>query len=173
MKHKFLKIFAAAALCLLSACGDDESSEPTLEEKCATGLNEDCLIGTWQLIAMQNAADAYFTFIDFSTAPGVLTIEEGGNFTYTYSSYIGSNMVEDCRTNYGFDKGTWSIDAATNTITFNFRIGEQCNQGPHTATAKLDVQNLQLLPPIFQTSEDVTPGYVPAELLRRLVIVEQ
>lgn len=171
MKHKFLKIFAAAALCLLSACSDDESSEPTLEEKCATGLNEDCLIGTWQLIAMQNAADAYFTFIDFSTAPGVLTIEEGGNFTYVYSSYIGSNMVEACGGK--FDKGTWAIDEATQSITFNFRIGEMCNQGAHTTTAKLDAQNLQLYTPIFQTSEDVTPGYVPAELLRRLVIVEQ
>lgn len=171
MKNKFLTILTAAALCFLSACSDDESKEKTIEEKCATGLNEDCLVGTWQLIAMQNAADAYFTFIDFSTAPGVLTIEEGGNFTYVYSSYIGSNMVEACGGK--FDKGTWAIDAATQTITFNFRVGEMCNQGSKTTKAVLDVQHLQLSTPVFQTSEDITPGFMPTELLKRVVIVEQ
>ena len=53
MKKIFLTVIAAASLCFLSACSEDES-EPTLEELCATGLNEDCLVGTWNLKGIES-----------------------------------------------------------------------------------------------------------------------
>ena len=50
MKQKILVLAVMASVCLLGACSDDASADPTRAELCQGGLSFDCLAdGTWQM----------------------------------------------------------------------------------------------------------------------------
>ena len=88
MKKMYLVPFVAAlgAACLLSACGDS-SSNPTKKaksEECALGASAECLVGTWSLVGLANAANEnqIIPNFDYSTGPGKLTFTEDGKFEF-------------------------------------------------------------------------------------------
>ena len=91
MKKIFLTAIAAASLCFLSACSDDES-EPTLEELCAAGLNEDCLVGTWNLNGIETM-DGSQVWHNYGTAPSTLVITDDGKFEFTFTTSNVSEMA--------------------------------------------------------------------------------
>ena len=89
MKKIFLSIVVAASFGFFTACSEDES-EPTLEELCATGLNEDCLVGTWNLKGIESL-DKSQTYTDFTPAPTVLEFtkdKDNKSFTVTFTVLV-------------------------------------------------------------------------------------
>jgi len=113
MKKVILSAIAAASICLFSACSSDES-EPTLAEKCANGLNEDCLVGTWTLKNIQSL-DGKSVYFDHSSAPGTLIITEDGNFDFTYTTTTDAGISEMAAGGCAGTKvyGKWTVTGAS------------------------------------------------------------
>jgi len=162
------KIFAASILSLsliFCACGSEEEKE-SLSDKCRKGDDSACLVGTWQMLAIQDAAVDYNMVVDFSTGPGQLVINEDGTFTYTYATAVSSLMAADCG---GLnDSGKWTYNAETKTISIKFTVGEQCNSNPTSATVKVNETDLTFGKQVFQTSEDIFGASQPVEYFRRV-----
>ena len=164
------KIFAASILSLsliFGACGSDDEEE-SLADKCRNGDDASCLIGTWNLLALQDATLDYSIVVDFSTGPGRLVINDDGTFVYTYASAASSLMSKDCG---GLkDTGKWTYDAATKTINIKFTVGEQCNSSPTYAVVKVNETEMSFNRQVFQTSEDLPKGQTYIEYFQRVNI---
>lgn len=167
MKKKIFTILAICAMSFLCACSEDKTEE-TLEDKCQSGDDAACLVGTWQLLSIQDAAAEYYVIVDYQTGPGRLVINEDGTFTYTYATSVGSFMYMDCGGKN--DSGKWTYDNATKTISIKFTVGEQCNSSPTSAVVKVNSNELTFNKQVFQTSEDIRPGAQPIEYYRRILI---
>ena len=165
------KLFAASILSLsliFCACGSDEEEE-TLSDKCRKGDDSACLVGTWNMYAIQDAAADYNVVVDFTTGPGRLVINEDGTFTYTYATAVSSLMAASCG---GLnDSGKWSYDKEAKTITIKFTVGEQCNPSP-TITTKVKVSetDMTLSGKVFQPNEDFFGATQPVEYYQRVAI---
>ena len=76
MKKSFFAVVAAGvcATALLVGCGDSSSSpSKSRVQKCANGLTDECLIGTWNmegLVNMQAMPHAVRPAFDYASAPG-------------------------------------------------------------------------------------------------------
>lgn len=107
MKKIIMTAIAAASVCLLAACGSEES-EPSRAEMCAKGLNEDCLVGQWNLQTIQSK-DGNQVFTDFSSNPSTLEFTKDGkfHFVYTTNASLSEMAANGCggTSNYG----TWTI----------------------------------------------------------------
>ena len=166
------KLFAASILAVafaICACSSDEEEE-SLADKCKGGDDASCLIGTWQMLAIQDAAFDYNMVVDFSTGPGTLVINEDGTFTYTYATAVSSLMAADCG---GLnDNGKWTYNAETKMISIKFTVGEQCNSSPTTAAVKVNATDMTFDKQVIQTSEDVFSATKPIEYYKRVGILE-
>lgn len=169
MKNKILALLAIAAMSLTCACSEDESEE-SLDEKCQKGEAEACLVGSWQMMAIQDAAADYYIIVDLHDGPGLLELNEDYSFKYTYATSLASLMGNDCGGK--FDSGKWSFDAATSTISFKFTVGEQCNSNPTSAVVKVNANELTFNKQVFQTSEDIRIGAQPIEYYKRIVTAQ-
>ena len=162
------KIFAASIMSLaflFCACSSDEEEE-SLSDKCRKGDESACLVGTWQMLAIQDAAAGYNMVVDYSTGPGQLVINEDGTFTYTYATAVSSLMASSCG---GLnDNGQWTYNAETKTISIKFTVGEQCNSNPTTATVKVNETDMTFGKQVFQTSEDIFGAGQPVEYYKRV-----
>lgn len=168
MKNFILTIFAISAMCLTCACGDDESEE-TLDDKCQSGDTKSCLVGTWQMLAIQDAAAEYYVIVDLHDGPGKLVLNEDGSFTYTYATSFNSLTYQSCGGKN--DSGKWSYDEATQTATFKFTVGEQCNPNSTiSAVVKLNNNELTFNKQVFQTSEDIRIGAQPIEYYKKVIV---
>lgn len=128
MNKKILAMAAISSLCLFAACSDDSESDPSRAELCATGLTEECLIGTWNL----NGAYSV-TFIDgvvnsainpdynYSVNPSKLEFAEDKSFTYTMSSVAKPSCVDRSD---GKVFGEWSVSGTT--LTLRSQMGNTC-----------------------------------------------
>lgn len=165
MKNKLFAISAFAAMTITCACGDDNTEE-TLSEKCHHGNDAACLIGLWELQAIQDAAHGYNVAVDFSTGPGKLEIYENGDFKYTYATAVTSLMYLDCGNL--FDTGKWTYNDENKTISIKFTVGEQCNSDPTSAVVKVNAYEMTFDKQVFQTSEDISSGTQPVEYFKRI-----
>lgn len=149
MKKIFLTAIAAASLCLFTACSEDES-EPTLEEVCAAGLNEDCLVGTWQLNAIESL-DASQKWEDFGASPSTLVFTDDGKFEFTFTTSNASLMAANgCGGTKSY--GNWSITGASLKITMGRSDCHITNQS-YTITPKLTVTDLNLNKVVFHEND--------------------
>lgn len=149
MKKIFLTAIAVASLSLLTACGDTES-EPTLEELCATGLNGDCLVGTWHLNAIESL-DASQKWEDFGAAPSTLIITEDGKFEFTFTTSNASIMAANgCGGTKTY--GEWTINGASLKLKMG-RSDCLITGQSYTITPKLTVQDLNLNKVVFHEND--------------------
>lgn len=168
MKKFFLTAIAAASLCFLSACSEDES-EPTLEELCAAGLNEDCLVGTWNLNGIETM-DGSQVWHNYGTAPSTLVITDDGKFEFTFTT---SNVSEMASSGCGGTKtyGSWEILGASLKI----KIGRSdclITGQSYTLTPTLSVTNLNLNKVVFHEN-DMTDALTKANSTENFVRVMQ
>jgi len=147
---KIMMTAIAASVCLLAACGSEES-EPTREEMCAKGLNAECLVGNWNLQTIQTK-DASQIYTDFSSAPSTLAITDDGkfHFVFTTSASLSEMAANGCG---GTDVyGTWEIAGAT----LKLKIGRtDCltTGQSYTLTPTLSVHHLNLNTVVFHAND--------------------
>ena len=86
MKKMYLVPFAAAfALATLAACGDSSSDpKPSKAEECSKGLTPECLVGSWSLVGIANAANnnEIIPNFDYAAGPGKLIFTDDGKFEF-------------------------------------------------------------------------------------------
>ena len=168
MKKIFLSVIVAASFGLFTACSSDES-EPTLEELCATGLNEDCLVGTWNLNGIENHEGTQ-TYFNFAPTPSTLNITNDGKFEFTFTT---SNASEMAASGCGGTKtyGTWEIAGASLKI----KIGRSdclITGQSYTLTPTLNVTTLDLNKVVFHEN-DMTDALTKANSTEHFVRVVQ
>ena len=152
MKKIFLTAIAAASLCFLSACSDDP--EPTIAEKCSGGLSEDCLVGTWNLKAIQTLGDetTAITYVDFGATPSTLVFTDDGKFEFTYTTNATvSEMAGDgCGGTKSY--GSWEIAG----VTLKIKIGRtDCQETgrSYTVTPTITPTSLNLNMLLFHEND--------------------
>ena len=168
MKRIILSVIAAAGLSFFTACSEDES-EPTLEELCATGLNEGCLVGTWNLNGIENHEGTQ-TYFSFATSPSTLIITEDGKFEFTFTT---SNASEMAANGCGGTKtyGTWEIAGASLKLKMG-RSDCLITGQSYTLTPTLNVTTLDLNKVVFHEN-DMTDALVKANSTEHFVRVVQ
>lgn len=115
MKQKILVLAAMASVCLLGACSDDASADPTRGELCQGGLSFDCLAdGTWQMDGATEITDFSGDTLrtiskdhNFATSPASIVFGGNGKFTFTYPAQ--SAMQATCYETGGKTYGSWSV----------------------------------------------------------------
>ena len=117
MKKIILTAVAAASLCILSACSSDEP-EPTMAEKCANGLSEDCLVGNWNLQAVKTL-DLSAVHIDFGTTPSTLEFTKDGKFHFVFTTDPHKSEMAGNGCGGTNVYGNWEI----NNMTLKLKIG--------------------------------------------------
>ena len=128
MKQKILVLAAMASVCLLGACSDDASADPTRGELCHGGLSFDCLAdGTWKMDGATEvteiAGDTLRTIYkdhNFGLTPATLHFEGNGKFTFTYPPQ--SAMLASCYE--AKTSGTWSVSGKI--LTLKTTVGNSC-----------------------------------------------
>ena len=116
MKKIILNVLAVSSLCLFAACAGDDA-EPTRGEMCAKGLNEDCLVGKWNLKSIQSK-DGSQIWMDFGATPSTLEFTDDGKFHFIYTTGNFSQMANDgCGGTSTY--GDWTIAGST----LNLKIG--------------------------------------------------
>lgn len=161
------KIFAASIMSLallFGACSSDEEEE-SLADKCKGGDDASCLIGTWQGLAIQDAALNYNVVIDFTTGPGTLIINEDGTFTYTFATAVSSMRYTTCGGMQ--NSGKWTFDSATKTFSIKGIVGEPCTEAA-SAIVRANATDLTFSKPIFQIGEDIQSASQPIEYFKRV-----
>ena len=149
MKIDFSKWIAVAGVCsvaLLSACGDSSSSpSKSRAQKCANGLTEECLEGTWEmtgLVDLLTSPRAIRPAFDYTAAPGKLEFNSDGTLEFTFPTDAPAELsADEC----SVLKASWSVAAGALTIrnvTQNFDNIQMCvlenifvKQGKHSATS--------------------------------------
>ena len=114
MKKIVIPGLLLSSLCLFGACSDDASE--SIADKCANGLSEECLVGTWKLDAIKTKNGAG-TLFDYSASPSTLTFTDDGKFTFTFttSTTVGEMTSQGCAGTNTY--GTWDITGAALKIT--------------------------------------------------------
>lgn len=170
MKKIFLTAIAAASLCLFAACSEDES-EPTLEELCAAGLNEDCLVGTWNLKGIESL-DKSQTYTDFTPAPTVVVFNEDKSFsvTFTTNSVISPMAGDGCGGTKTY--GKWEISGASLKLTIGRADCGAPSNPIYTVTPTLSVSDLYLNKVVFHEN-DMTDALTKANATEHFVRVMQ
>ncbi|WP_295679373.1 lipocalin family protein [uncultured Fibrobacter sp.] len=168
MKNIILTASVFSLALAFCGCSSDEEEE-SLSDKCRKGDDSACLVGTWNMLAIQDAATDYNVIADFTTGPGRLVINEDGTFTYTYATAVSSLMSSSCG---GLnDSGKWTYDKATKTITIKFTVGEQCNPNPTISSiVKVNETDMTLNGKVFQINEDFFGATQPVEYYKRVAI---
>ena len=169
MKKIFLTAIAVSSLCLLGACGSDDTT-PSRGEMCAKGLNEDCLIGKWNLKTIQTK-DGSQVYTDFSSAPSTLEFTEDGKFHFTYTTNASlSEMASDgCGGTSTF--GEWSVAGTT----LKLKIGRtDCQETgrSYTLVPTINESSLNLNTVVFHEN-DMTDGLTKSNSTEYFVYVIQ
>ena len=107
MKKIFMTAIAAASVCLLAACGSEES-KPSRAEMCAKGLNEDCLVGQWNLQTIQTK-DGSQVYTDFSGNPSTLEFTDDGKFHFVFTTNVSLSEMAANGCGGTSTYGTWTI----------------------------------------------------------------
>jgi hypothetical protein len=164
MKNKFFAASIMSLALLFCACSSDEEEE-SLADKCKGGDDASCLIGTWQMLAIQDAGLDYNVTVDFTTGPGMLIINEDGTFKYTFATAVSSQKYMDCG---GLENnGKWTYDSATKTFSIRAIVGEPCTEAG-SAIVKVNATDMTFSKPIFQIGEDVQSASQPIEYFKRV-----
>lgn len=111
MKKIILTAIAVSSLCLLGACAGDDP-EPTRAEMCAKGLNEDCLVGKWNLKTIQTK-DGSQVYVDFGATPSTLEFTEDGKFHFIYTTNSGVSEMAGAGCGGTSTYGDWKINGST------------------------------------------------------------
>lgn len=150
MKKIIMTAITAASVCLLAACGGEES-KPSRADMCAQGLNEDCLIGQWNLQSIQSR-DGSQIYTDFGVTPSTLEFRDDGTFYFVFTNNPSiSEMASDgCggTSNYG----TWEIAGTV----LKLKIGRtDCltTGRSYTLTPKIDERSLNLNTVVFHEND--------------------
>jgi hypothetical protein len=173
MKKIFLSIVVAASFGFFTACSEDES-EPTLEELCATGLNEDCLVGTWNLKGIESL-DKSQTYTDFTPAPTVVEFtkdKENRSFsvTFTNNSILSPMAADGCGGTKTY--GKWEITGASLKLTIGRADCGAPSNPIYTITPSLSVTDLYLNKVVFHEN-DMTDALTKANAMEHFVRVMQ
>ena len=150
MKKIIMTAIAAASVCLLSACGGDDS-KPSRADICAKGLNEDCLVGLWNLQSIQSK-DGSQIFTDFGTTPSTLEFMDNGqfHFVFTNNGSVSEMASDGCG---GTDNyGTWEITGSV----LKLKIGRtDCLETgrSYTLTPTITERNLNLNTVVFHEND--------------------
>ena len=107
MKKSFFAV-AAAGVCattLLVGCGDSSSSpSKSRVQKCANGLTDECLIGTWNLNGLVNLStptrDIRTPNFDYQANPGKLEFKADGTLNFSFPANAPADLLADvdCQT---------------------------------------------------------------------------
>ena len=113
MKKMYLVPFAAAfALATLAACGDSSSDpKPSKAEECSKGLTPECLVGSWSLVGIANAANnnEIIPNFDYAAGPGKLIFTDDGKFEFDLPSVnLGNSPRLDSRDYPVY--GDWKVE---------------------------------------------------------------
>lgn len=134
MKKSFFAVVAAGACAtaLLVGCGDSSSSpSKSRVQKCANGLTDECLIGTWNLNGLADLAtptrDIRTPDFDYQANPGKLVFKADGTLEFTFPANAPADLMadSDCQS----IKGSWSIEAGAlkvRNVTQNFDNLQMC-----------------------------------------------
>lgn len=116
MKKSFFAV-AAAGVCattLLVGCGDSSSSpSKSRVQKCANGLTDECLIGTWDLNGLVNLStptrDIRTPNFDYQANPGKLEFKADGTLNFSFPANAPADLLADvdCQT----IRAAWSVEA--------------------------------------------------------------
>ena len=100
MKKSFFAVVAAGvcATALLVGCGDSSSSpSKSRVQKCANGLSDECLIGTWNLNGLANLAtptrDIRTPDFDYQANPGKLVFKADGTLEFTFPANAPADLI--------------------------------------------------------------------------------
>lgn len=133
MKKSFFAVVAAGvcATALLVGCGDSSSSpSKSRVQKCANGLTDECLIGTWNmegLVNMQAMPHAIRPAFDYASAPGKLVFKADGTLEFSYPTNAPADLMADA--DCLAIKGSWSIEGGAlkvRNVTQNFDNIQMC-----------------------------------------------
>lgn len=164
MNSKFFAAFIMSQALLFCACGSDEETE-SLSDKCRKGDDASCLVGTWQMLAIEDAGANFNIVVDFSTGPGTLVIYEDGTFKYTYATAATSLRSQDCGGQE--NTGKWTYDKTTKTFSTKSIVGEPCTD-PTSATVTVNEKEMTFGKTVFQIGEDVQSANQPVEYYKRI-----
>ncbi|WP_458451106.1 lipocalin family protein [Fibrobacter sp.] len=154
MKKIFLSAIAAS-FCLLTACSDDP--EPSTEEKCEGGLNEDCLVGTWNLNGIESTIDKS-KIVDFGVAPSTLVFTDDGKFEFTTTTSPNSDMAgRGCAGEKTY--GEWSIEGASLKIIVKMARCQEPDAGTYTTTPTINATDLNFNKLVFH-SNDISDAFI-------------
>ena len=166
---KKIILTAAASICLLTACSS-EDPKPTRAEMCAKGLNEDCLVGNWNLQSIQTK-DGTKIITDFSSAPSTLEFMDNGNFHFIFTT--NPSLSEMAGNGCGGTDvyGTWEIAG----ITLKLKVGRtDCltTGQTYTLTPTITATSLNLNKVVFHEN-DMTDALTKNESTEYFVHVEK
>ena len=148
---------------------DDVSSlEVNLEEVCAMGLNEQCLVGTWNLKGIESI-DGSQMWLSYGTSPSTLVITDDGKFEFTFTT---SNVSAMAASGCGGTKtyGSWEILGASLKIEIGRSDCLIMGQS-YTLTPTLSVTNLNLNKVVFH-EHDMTDALTKANSTENFVRVK-
>lgn len=142
MKNKILTLLAGLSMCFFAACAS-EDPEPSLAEKCANGLCEECLLGTWMLNGITNPnVTQYFSGGQFST-PAKLVFKKDSFKTGQLFEYTPANWTKDPV------YGTWNINGTSLKLKI-WTNGDDYAVTSTTVEPKIDEFQLNLGKVFFQ-----------------------
>lgn len=150
MKKVITTAIVTASICLLAACGSEES-EPSRAEMCAKGLNEDCLVGQWNLQAIQ-AKDGSQIFTDFSSAPSTLEFTDDGkfHFVFTTDGFLSEMAGNGCGGTSTY--GTWTITGNVLNIKLGRTDCLETNRS-YTVMPTINERSLNLNTTLFHAND--------------------
>lgn len=154
MKKIILSVIAAASLCVLSACGDDP--EPTMAEKCAGGLSEACLVGTWNLQAIKTL-DLSEVHIDFGANPSTLEFTKDGKFTFTCTSNVAASEMAERGCAGEKSYGTWEILETNLKIKITRSSCGEPMEGSYTVTPTINDTYMNFNKLLFHANDMTDP----------------
>ena len=155
MKKMYLVPFAAAlcAVGLLTSCGDSSTGakKASKAEECSKGLTAECMVGSWSLIGLANAANnnEIIPNFDYTTGPGKLTFTEDGKFQFDLPSVNLNNSPLLNPLDYPV-YGDWKIEAGVLKL--------------HSMSTALFKQRVERMPIISVEATQVKMTFGPSTL---------
>jgi hypothetical protein len=150
MKKIILTAVAAASICLLSACSSEES-KPSRAEMCAKGLNEDCLIGKWNLQTIQTI-DGSQVYTDFGVSPSTLEFKDDGKFHFIFTTDATKSEMSANGCGGTNTYGTWEI--LNMTLKLKIGVSDCLTTGESfTLTPTISDRNLNFNMVVFHAND--------------------
>lgn len=131
----------------------------TKEKKCASGLNEDCLVGKWNLQSIQTI-DGSLVYTDFGASPSTLEFSDGGKFHFIFTTDLSKSEMagNGCGGSNAF--GSWEI--INKTLKLKIGITDCLTTGEtFSLTPTINDRSLNFNMVVFHTN-DITDALMKA-----------